>query len=151
MPTILRRLAQPCLAALVAASAVMGAAAPALSRPIQTAPVPATVPLIPGADYDASVPTIASVLGYDSGARISRAADVRRYFEALRAAAPDRVAMGDYATTHEGRPVFWAAVGSAANIARLDQIKANSRALADARVTSPDRLVPTARCVLRTE
>jgi hypothetical protein len=139
MPTILRRLAQPCLAALVAASAVMGAAAPALSRPIQTASVPATVPLIPGADYDASVPTVASVLGYDSGARISRAADVRRYFEALRAAAPDRVAMGDYAVTHEGRPVFWAAVGSAANIARLDQIKANSRALADARVTSPER------------
>jgi hypothetical protein len=139
MPAILRRLVQPCLAALVASSVVFGGALPALSRTIQTAPAPATVPLIPGADYDASVPTVASVLGYDSGERISRAADVRRYFEALRAAAPTRVAMGDYAVTHEGRPVFWAAVGSAANIARLDQIKANSRALADPRLTSPEQ------------
>jgi hypothetical protein len=134
MPSILRRLA----AVLVAASAVTGAA-PALSRTIQTAPVPASIPLVPGATYDDSVPTVASVLGYDSGARITRAADVRRYFEALRAAAPTRVAMGDYAVTHEGRPVFWAAVGSAANIARLDQIKANSRRLADPRETSPEQ------------
>ncbi|WP_395651140.1 M14 family metallopeptidase [Brevundimonas sp.] len=107
---------------------------------VAASPAFAQVPgptLIPGAEYDATVPTVTSVLGYDSGERISRSADVLRYFEALRAAAPDRVVIGEQARTHEGRPVFWAAVGSAANIARLDQIKANSRALADPRSTSP--------------
>ena len=101
--------------------------------------VPATAQaqeLLAGATYDPAVPTVASVLGYDSGEQITRSADVRRYFEALRAFAPDRMVIGEQARTHEGRPVFWAAVGSPANIARLDQIKANSRALADPRRTS---------------
>ena len=92
--------------------------------------------LLAGATYDASVPTVAQVLGHESGAVITPSADVRRYFEALRTAAPDRVVIGEYARTHEGRPTFWAAVGSTRNIARLDQIKANSRALADPRRTS---------------
>ena len=92
--------------------------------------------LITGASYDPAVPTVSSVLGYESGQQITRSADVRRYFEALRAAAPDRMVIGDYARTHEGRPVFWAAVGSPANIARLDAIKATSRALADPRRTT---------------
>jgi len=95
--------------------------------------------LIPGAAYDPAIPDLGEILGHDSGERITRSADVRRYFEALRAAAPDRVVIGEQAMTHEGRPVFWAAVGSPANIARLDQIKANSRALADPRRTSPAR------------
>ncbi|WP_421729880.1 M14 family metallopeptidase [Brevundimonas sp.] len=92
--------------------------------------------LLEGATDDASVPTVAQVLGHESGAVITPSADVRRYFEALRTAAPDRVVIGEYARTHEGRPTFWAAVGSARNIARLDQIKADSRALADPRRTS---------------
>jgi len=95
--------------------------------------------LLSGATYDPAAPTVASVLGYDSGEQITRSADVRRYFEALRAWAPDRMVIGEQARTHEGRPVFWAAVGSPANIARLDQIKANSRALADPRQTSAAR------------
>ncbi|KAK0360768.1 hypothetical protein LTR94_026012, partial [Friedmanniomyces endolithicus] len=76
------------------------------------------------------------VLGYESGHEITRAADVRRYFEALRAAAPDQLVIGDYARTWEGRPLFWAALGSPANIARLDAVKANARALADPRSLS---------------
>lgn len=93
-------------------------------------------PLVAGASYDPAVPTVASVLGHDSGQKITSAADLNRYFEALRAYAPDRVVIGPSATTHEGRPVIWAAIGSPRNIARLDQIRANSRALADPRRTS---------------
>lgn len=89
----------------------------------------------PSASYDPATPTVTSVLGYAGGERISRPADVRRYFEALRASSPDRMAMGEYATSHEGRPLFWAAVGSPRNIARLEEIKANARALADPRRT----------------
>lgn len=86
-----------------------------------------------------SPPTQEAVLGHAPGTRITRPAEVRRYFEALRAAAPDRMVMGDYGTTWEGRPLFWAAVGSPANIARLDAIKAATRALGDPRRTSPDQ------------
>lgn len=86
-----------------------------------------------------SPPTQDAVLGHAPGTRITRPAEVRRYFEALRAAAPDRMVMGDYGTTWEGRPLFWAAVGSPANIARLDAIKAATRALGDPRRTSPDQ------------
>ena len=84
-------------------------------------------------------PTQEAVLGHAPGTRITRAAEVRRYFEALRAASPDRMVIGDYAETWEGRPLFWAAVGSPANIARLDAIKAATRALGDPRRTSPEQ------------
>ena len=94
-------------------------------------------PFIAGADYDPAVPSVQSVVGHAVGADITRSADVRRYFEALRAAAPDRVVIGDYARTVEGRPTFWVALGSPRNIARLDEIKAASRSLADPRRTTP--------------
>ncbi|WP_392354888.1 M14 family zinc carboxypeptidase [Brevundimonas sp. LF-1] len=84
-------------------------------------------------------PALQAVVGHDSGERITRSADVRRYFEALRAANPDRMVMGDYAQSWEGRPLFWAAVGSPRNIARLDAIKAATNALADPRKTSPEQ------------
>ena len=86
-----------------------------------------------------SPPTQDAVLGHAPGTRITRPAEVRRYFEALRAAAPERMVIGDYATTWEGRPLFWAAVGSPRNIARLEEIKAASRALGDPRRTSADQ------------
>lgn len=95
---------------LLAVTLAAGLAAAALPAPLMAqaaasnAPAADAPPLIPGAVYDNSVPTVSAVLGYDSGERISRSADVLRYFEALRAAAPDRVVMGEQARTHEGRP-----------------------------------------------
>ena len=130
-------------ATLAAGLAVTALPAPLLAQTMATSaqtPRKAALPpspLIPGVTYDTSVPSVSDVLGYDSGERITRSADVLKYFEALRAAAPDRVVMSEQARTHEGRPVFWAAIGSPANIARLDQIKAASRALADPRRTNP--------------
>ena len=87
----------------------------------------------------APLPQLENVVGHAPGQRVTAPADVLRYFEALKAAAPDRMVMGDYGRTWEGRTLPWAAVGSPANIARLDQIKANSRALADPRRTSPEQ------------
>jgi len=95
-----------------------------------------TPPLIAGASFDPAVPTLRSVLGYDSGDFITRPADVRTYFERLREHAPDRVVIGEYGRTHEGRPLWWAAIGTPANIGRLDAIRAASRALADPRRTT---------------
>lgn len=86
-----------------------------------------------------TIPTIEAVVGHVSGAEITRSADVRRYFDALAAADPARVRLGEYGRTWEGRPLIWAAVGSPANIARLEAIKAASRALADPRATPAAR------------
>lgn len=90
----------------------------------------------PGADYDPGVPTFADVLGYEPGERITWSRDVRRYFDALRQAAPDRVVIADYATSWEGRGLFYVAVSSPENVRRLAEIRDNMQRLADPRVTS---------------
>lgn len=103
------------------------------------APAPATPAFTPGdlaGAYDPAIPTPASVLGHEIGQRIAPTAQVHRYFEALQAAAPDRMRIGRYGASHEGRPLLWAVIGSPRNIARLEQIQANAQALADPRRTS---------------
>ncbi|MEX0300322.1 MAG: M14 family zinc carboxypeptidase, partial [Kordiimonas sp.] len=89
----------------------------------------------PGANYADSIPSIESVLGYKSGNHITTHADTVRYFEALAAAAPDRVKLFDYGTTWEGRRLFYAAISSPENISKLDEFKAGMQALADPRKT----------------
>ena len=98
----------------------------------------------PGARYDASIPSVEDVLGYASGERITWHRDTVRYFEALAAAAPDRVRVYRYGETWEGRELIYVVVSSASNIARLDEIKANMRALRDPASTSraeADRII----------
>lgn len=90
----------------------------------------------PNANYDPSVPTFEDVLGYAPGERITWVHDVRRYFDALQAAKPDQLVITDYATSWEGRGLFYVALSSADNIARLDTIKGNMQRLADPRQTS---------------
>jgi hypothetical protein len=92
-----------------------------------------------GADYDPAIPAPESVIGHRLGERLTPSADIRRYFEALRAAAPTRMVMGDYGQSWEGRTLPWAAIGSPENIARLDAIRAASLALADPRRTDAAR------------
>jgi hypothetical protein len=89
----------------------------------------------PGTQYDPAVPTIQSVLGHAPGEVIAPPADIVRYFEALAAAAPGRIRVVDYGRTWEGRRLIYAVVASAANMQRLDQIKAAQKALADPRRT----------------
>jgi len=69
---------------------------------------------------------------------------VIRYFEALEDHAPDRIKVFEYARSWENRPLVYAVIGSAENIARLDAVKDGMQALADPRVTdeaSADQLV----------
>jgi hypothetical protein len=92
----------------------------------------------PGASYDPSIPSVEDVLGYASGERITWHRDAIRYFEALQAAAPDRVSVHRYGKTWEGRELVYVVVTSAANLARIETIKANMQALRNAADTSPD-------------
>ncbi len=104
-----------------------------------TLPHPPGFEYWPGADYDSSVPTAEAVLGHAIGEDIALSADVRRYFDALAAALPDRVRVVDYGRSWEGRPLWYAVVGSALNVTRADAVAAAMRELADPRVADRAR------------
>ncbi len=98
----------------------------------------------PGTTYDSSIPTPAQVLGHPIGERVTSHGEIARYFEALVNAAPDQIQTAKMGATWEGRDIFYAAVGSAKNIARLPEIQAGYQALADPRATdqaTADRLI----------
>lgn len=90
----------------------------------------------PGAQYDPAIPTVEKVLGFSPGEKHATPADIVHYFEALAAAAPGRMKLFEYGKTWEGRKLFFAVIGSEANLRRLDQIKAGQKRLADPRKTS---------------
>jgi hypothetical protein len=96
---------------------------------------PQTAEFWPGAVYDPAIPTHRKVLGYEPGERITPHAGLMRYLEALAAAAPGRMKIFEYARSWEGRRLVYAAVGSEANIKRLDEIRAGMKRLADPRRT----------------
>ncbi len=89
----------------------------------------------PGSTYDPRIPTFRQVLGYEPGERITSHAGLLKYMEAL-AAATRQVKIFEYAQSWEGRKLIYAAVGSEANIKRLDEIRAGMQKLADPRRTS---------------
>ena len=100
--------------------------------------------LAPGAKYDAKIPTIKQVLGHESGEVITPPEDIATYLRALNQAAPDRTRLIEYARSWEGRPLWLFIIGAPERIARLDQVKADLRRLADPRGMSQgdaDRLV----------
>ena len=93
-------------------------------------------PFWPGAEYNSSVPSFEDALGHAPGERIVSHGELMQYFQALAAAAPDRIKVWPYATTYQGRELVYAAVGSAENISRLSEIEADIQALADPRSTN---------------
>ena len=92
----------------------------------------------PGADYDEAVPTVESVVGHESGERITWHADVVRYFEALADYDPERVQLHRYGETWEGRELIYAVISSRGNMARIDEIKSAMQRLRNAGSTSSD-------------
>lgn len=87
----------------------------------------------PDTDYDPAIPRLEAVLGHDFGADITAPEDLRRYLEALTAAAPARTRLVEYARSWEGRPLHYLVISSAAHLARLDDIRAGMQRLADPR------------------
>lgn len=65
----------------------------------------------PGSTCDPRIPTFRKVLGYDPGERITPAAGIVRYPDAL-AAASSRVKVFEYGEAWEGRKLVYAAIGS---------------------------------------
>jgi hypothetical protein len=108
----------------------------ALSLPLQAWAQPPEAPFWPGAAYDPAIPTLRQVLGHEPGAEITPPDQVGQYLQALQKAAPTRSRLFEYARSWEGRPLWLMVVGSADRIARLDQVKADLKRLADPRGVS---------------
>ncbi len=92
----------------------------------------------PNPNYDPSIPTIEEVLGYKPGDKITWHRDAIAYFEALQAAAPDRMTITEYAQTWQERELIYAVISSPDNIANLDSAKQGMAQLADPRITDAD-------------
>lgn len=90
----------------------------------------------PGTAYDETVPDYENVLGYAPGERITWHGDVVKYFKALAAARPNQVRIMEYAKSWEGRSLIYVAISSPENIARLSEVSAGMKSLADPRRTN---------------
>ena len=84
-----------------------------------------------------TVPTPLKTLGYVPGTvgRLSKVADINRYFRAVAAATP-RVKIFSLGMSEEGREMLVAAIADSATIARLDDYRAIAGKLADPRGVS---------------
>ncbi|HEX5829430.1 MAG TPA: M14 family zinc carboxypeptidase [Gemmatimonadaceae bacterium] len=97
-----------------------------------------TTELVDHLPASSSVPTPLKVLGYVPGTigRLSKVADVNRYFEALDAASP-RMQRFSLGMSDEGREMIVVAIADEATIARLDDYKRMLARLADPRGLAP--------------
>ncbi len=84
----------------------------------------------PAALRDADVPTVAEIRGFPTGATFSTYRDIERVVEGIAAASP-RVLLETYGSSVEGRPLRLAWVSSPGNLARLEELRAANRALAE--------------------
>lgn len=97
------------------------------------------VPYFPNSQYRADAASVPQLLGHRFGERISEPADISRFFEQLANRYPDQIKLVPYGKSWQGRPLFYAVIGSAANIANLADIEAGMRQLADpASVSIPE-------------
>jgi hypothetical protein len=104
----------------------------------------AAVDLAPGTQYDPHIPTLKQVAGHDFGEQSSSPDEIAAYLQALAAAAPERARVFEYARSWEGRPLHVIAIAGAERMARLDEIQAGLKRLADPRGLTPseaERLV----------
>ncbi|MGB7068619.1 MAG: M14 family metallopeptidase [Pyrinomonadaceae bacterium] len=87
-------------------------------------------------DYRTVVPRPQSLLRFDVGDFHTTYAQMEKVIESIAAAAPDRVKIFDIGTTNEHRMQHIVAISAPENMARLDEIRANTARLADPRQTS---------------
>ncbi len=99
-------------------------------------PTQATEMYWPDATYDPAIPRHVDILGYAAGEKITRHADMMKYFEALQQSAPDHIKLVNYSQTWEGRKLIYAVIGSKENISKLDRFEQNIQELADPRTTN---------------
>jgi hypothetical protein len=106
---------------LVALAALAGAA------------LPATAQSFIDGEFDPEIPTLTATVGHAPGTRITSPDQTYAYIKALAEAAPDRVRLVQYATSWEGRPLYYLVMSAPQNMARLDAIRADMATIAAGR------------------
>src|SRR6266702_212503 len=89
--------------------------------------------------YRPAVPRPEVVLGYAAGEQHTMYAQLQHYLDTLVASAPERVRIETWGRTAERRPIRALVISDPANLARLDQIRAEIAELTDPRKTTPAR------------
>jgi hypothetical protein len=87
-------------------------------------------------EYRANVPRPQSILRFDVGDHHTTYAQMEKVIDEIAKAAPDRVKIFDIGLTNEHRMQHLVAISSPANIARLDDIRAQNARLTDPRATA---------------
>src|SRR5438034_254152 len=89
--------------------------------------------------YRPAVPRPEAVLGYAAGEQHTMYAQLQHYLDTLVASAPERVRIETWGRTAERRPIRALVISDPANLARLDQIRAEIAELTDPRKTTAAR------------
>src|SRR5258708_1115827 len=89
--------------------------------------------------YRPAVPRPEAITGYAAGEQQTMYAVMQNYLDTLMRSAPERVRVERWGETFERRPIRALIISDPANLARLDQIRADLAELADPRRTSPAR------------
>ena len=85
-----------------------------------------------GKQFDPSIPTIQSVLGYDFGEQITRHSDMEKYLQALAKSSP-KIQVRKIGETYEHRSLYYVIVSSADNMTRLEDLRKANLKLSDPR------------------
>lgn len=102
---------------LLVAAAIIGTAS--------VAGQPAAAQSFAQGNFDPAIPTLTASAGHAPGTRITTPDQAYVYLKALAAAAPERTRLVQYATSWEGRPLYYLVISAAPNIARIDAIRAD--------------------------
>ncbi len=85
-----------------------------------------------GKQFDSSIPTIQSVLGYDFGEQITRHSDMEKYLQAL-AKSSSKIQVRKIGETYEHRSLYYVIVSSPENMTRLEDLRQANLKLSDPR------------------
>ncbi|MFZ9394813.1 MAG: M14 family metallopeptidase [Erythrobacter sp.] len=105
----------------------------AVLSPVMLAIQPAPAQSFLEASFDPAIPTLTETVGHAPGAQITTPEQAVAYLRALEKAAPDRMRMVQYATSWEGRPLFYVILTAPENLARLDAVQADLATIAAGR------------------
>lgn len=94
--------------------------------------------------YRPAVPRPEAITGYAAGVQQTMYAVMQHYLDTIAAAAADRVRIERWGETPEHRPIRALIISDPANLARLEQIRAEIGELTDPRKTSPGRAAEVA-------
>ncbi|MEQ5789099.1 carboxypeptidase [Erythrobacter sp. NFXS35] len=93
--------------------------------------------------FDPAIPALVDTVGHAPGTRITSPDQTYAYLNALVAAAPERTRMVQYATSWEGRPLYYLILSAPENIAQLDAIQADLANIAAGRASNGTALPVT--------